>query len=91
MSPLDRNLLSYENGLFFCPSCGGQMCIIALPENPKAIDEIISHLKLRSQAEWPSPFQVIQQELLVAAERWWTISDGLCGCSSDSRTEFISN
>jgi hypothetical protein len=44
------------------------MRIIALPENPKAIDEIISHLKLKSQAEWPSPFQVIQQELLVATE-----------------------
>jgi len=61
---VERNLFLSER------SCGGQMRVVAFIEDPKAIDKIIRHLKLRFQAERPPPSQVIQQELLVAAEQW---------------------
>ena len=60
----------YEIDPLICPSCQGQMRIIAFIENPKAIDKIIRHLKLSFQAERPPPSQLIQQELLVATEQW---------------------
>jgi len=50
-----------------CPSCGGKMSIISSIEDHKVIDKIIGHLKLTFHAERPPP-QVVQQELLMAAE-----------------------
>jgi hypothetical protein len=44
------------------------MRIIAFIEDPEAIDKIIRHLKLSLRAERPPPSQLIQQELLMAAE-----------------------
>jgi hypothetical protein len=58
----------YEVDPLCCPSCGGQMRIISFIEEPKIIDRIIAHLKLSFQAARPPPSQVIQQELLMAAE-----------------------
>ena len=52
----------------FCPKCGGQMRIISFIEEPKTIDRTIGRLKLTSEAERPPPPQIVQQELLVAAE-----------------------
>jgi len=52
----------------FCPSCRGQMRIIAFIQDPKAIDKIIRHLKLTFEAERPPPLHNVQQELLMAAE-----------------------
>ena len=58
----------YEVDPLICPSCRGQMRIIAFIEDPKAIDKIIRHLKLSFQAEPPPPPQSDQQELLMAEE-----------------------
>jgi len=58
----------YEIDPLLCPRCGGQMCIIAFIEDPKTIDRIIGHLKLSFIAERPPPPQVVQHELLMAAE-----------------------
>ncbi|MGB6865051.1 MAG: hypothetical protein WBE11_05115 [Candidatus Aminicenantaceae bacterium] len=58
----------YELDPLLCPSCGGQMKIIAFIEDPKAIDKIIRHLKLTFEAVRPPPPQRVQQELLMAAE-----------------------
>jgi hypothetical protein len=44
------------------------MSIISFIEEPKTIDRIIRHLKLTFEAERPTPPQVVQQELLMAAE-----------------------
>lgn len=43
---------------------------ITFIEDPKPIDKIIRHLMLSFQAERPPPSQIVQQELLVAAEQW---------------------
>ena len=51
-----------------CPACGGQMSLISFIEDHKVIDRIIDHLKLPFMAERPSPSQIVQQELLMAAE-----------------------
>jgi len=51
-----------------CPSCRGQMSIIAFIEDHKVIDKIIAHLKLTFMAERPPPPQSVQHELLMAAE-----------------------
>ena len=45
----------YEVDPLICPSCGGQMHVIAFIEDHKAIDKIIKHLKLSFIAERPSP------------------------------------
>lgn len=58
----------YELDPLLCPSCGGQMKIIAFIEEPKAIDKITRHLKLSFQAEHPPLSHVAHQELLMAAE-----------------------
>ena len=58
----------YEIDPLLCPSCGGKMSIISFIEEPKVIDKIIHHLKLSFQAERPPPPQVVQHELLLAAE-----------------------
>ena len=58
----------YEVDPLICPSCGGQMKIIAFIEDHKVIDRIIRHLKLIFVAERPPPPQVAQHELLMAAE-----------------------
>ena len=58
----------YEVDPLLCPSCGGQMSIIAFIEDYKVIDKIIDHLKLTFMAERPPPPQSLQQELLMAAE-----------------------
>jgi hypothetical protein len=58
----------YEVDPLRCPTCGGQMSIISFIEEPKTIDRIIRHLKLTFEAERPTPPQVVQQELLMAAE-----------------------
>jgi hypothetical protein len=44
------------------------MKIIAFIEDPKAIDKIISHLKLTFEAARPPPPHKVQQELLMTAE-----------------------
>jgi hypothetical protein len=58
----------YEIDPLLCPSCGGKMSIISFIEEPKTIDRIIAHLKLTVEAERPPPPQVLQHELLMAAE-----------------------
>lgn len=58
----------YEADPLLCPSCGGQMSIIAFIEDHKAIDKIIDHLKLTFVAERPPPPHIVQQELLMATE-----------------------
>jgi hypothetical protein len=58
----------YEVDPLLCPSCGGQMRVIAFIENHKTIDKIICHLKLSFIAERPPPSQVLQRELLMEAE-----------------------
>ena len=59
----------YEVDPLCCPACGGQMRIISFIEEPKIIDRIIAHLELTFEAERPPPPRVLQQELLMAAER----------------------
>ena len=58
----------YEADPLLCPHCGAEMKVIAFIEDHKVIDNIIDHLKLRFQAERPPPSQIVQQELLMAAE-----------------------
>ena len=58
----------FELDPLICPSCRGQMKIIAFMEDYKVIDRIIAHLKLTFEAERPPPPQVAQHELLMAAE-----------------------
>ena len=57
----------YELDPLLCPSCGGQMKIIAFIEDHKVIDRIIKHLKLTFHAERPPP-TAVQHELLMTAE-----------------------
>jgi len=52
----------YEVDTLICPSCGGQMKIIAFIEDYKVIDRIIRQLKLLFVAERPPPPQVAQHE-----------------------------
>jgi hypothetical protein len=58
----------YEIDSLLCPHCGAKMKVIAFIEGHKIIDNIIDHLKLRFQAGRPPQTQVVQQELLMAAE-----------------------
>jgi len=58
----------YELDPLLCPSCGCQMSIISFIEELKTIDRITAHLKLTFEAERAPPPQVVQQELLMAAE-----------------------
>ena len=58
----------YEVDPLLCPTCSGQMRVIALIEEPKVIDRIIRHLKLTFEAERPPPPHNVQHELLMAAE-----------------------
>jgi hypothetical protein len=58
----------YEVDPLICPSCGGQMRIIAFIEDHNAIDRIIRHLKLTFASERPPPPHIAHQELLMAAE-----------------------
>ena len=44
------------------------MKVISFIQDHKVIDKIIAHLKLTFMAERPPPSQVVQQELLMAAE-----------------------
>ncbi len=44
------------------------MTIISFIEDHKVIDKIIAHLKLTFHAERPPPSQIVQKELLMAAE-----------------------
>jgi len=57
----------YEIDPLLCPSCGGQMQVIAFIEDHKVIDKIIRHLKLIFTAERPPP-RIAFQELLIEAE-----------------------
>ena len=58
----------YEVDPILCPHCGAEMKVIAFIEDHKVIDNIITHLKLTFHAERPPPPQVVQQELVMAAE-----------------------
>jgi len=58
----------YEVDPLICPSCGGQMRIIAFIEDHNAIDRIIRHLKLTFASERPPPPHIAHQELLMAAD-----------------------
>jgi hypothetical protein len=44
------------------------MIVISFIEDHKVIDKIIAHLKLTFMAERPPPSQIVQKELLMAAE-----------------------
>ncbi|MBA7659321.1 hypothetical protein ES703_67298 [subsurface metagenome] len=59
----------YEVDPLICPSCGGQMRIIAFIEDHNAIDRIIRHLKLTFAAERPPPPQAQPQLAMAAEER----------------------
>lgn len=48
--------------------CDTEMRLISFIEDHKVIDKILRHIKLTFMAERPPPPQVLQQELLVAAE-----------------------
>jgi len=50
----------YEVDPLICPTCGGQMRIIAFIEAHKAIDKIIDNLKLTFLAERPPPPHIVQ-------------------------------
>jgi len=63
-----------------CPQCGGEMKVISFIEDHKVIDKIIAHLKLIFMAERPPPSQVVQQELMMAAEERGNICKGLLSC-----------
>jgi hypothetical protein len=58
----------FEVDPLICPQCGGEMKLISFIEDHKVIDKIIAHLKLIFMAERPPPSQVVQQELMMAAE-----------------------
>jgi len=58
----------YQIDPLICPQCGGRMTIISFIEDHKVIDKIIAHLKLTFHAERPPPPQIVQKELLMAAE-----------------------
>ena len=58
----------YEVDPLLCPSCGGRMSIISFIDDHNVIDRIIRHLKLTFEAERPPPPNVVQQDLLMAAE-----------------------
>lgn len=58
----------YEVDPLLCPKCGGRMSIISFIEDHAVIDRIINHVKLTFFAERPPPSQVVQKELLMAAE-----------------------
>jgi len=58
----------YEVDPLICPTCGGQMHIIAFITDYSVVDRIIHHLKLTFFAERPPSSQIAQQELLIAAE-----------------------
>jgi hypothetical protein len=58
----------FEVKPLICPRCGGEMKVISFIEDHKVIDKIIAHLKLTFMAERPPPSQIVQKELLMAAE-----------------------
>ena len=58
----------YEVDPLFCPTCAGQMRIIAFIKDYQAVDRMINHLKLTFAAERLPPPQAAQQQLLMAAE-----------------------
>ena len=58
----------YEIDPLLCPQCAGQMKVIAFIRDYSVVDKIIKHLKLGFKPERPPPPQVLQQELLMAAE-----------------------
>ena len=58
----------YEVDPLLCPQCGGEMKVISFIEDHKVIDRIIGQLKLIFVAERPPPPQVVQHELVMAAE-----------------------
>ena len=58
----------YEIDPLLCPQCAGQMKVIAFITDYSVVDKIIKHLKLGFKPERPPPPQVLQQELLMAAE-----------------------
>ena len=58
----------YQTDPLICPQCRGRMTIISFIEDHKVIDKIIAHLKLTFHAERPPPPQIVQKELLMAAE-----------------------
>lgn len=58
----------YQIDPLIYPQCGGRMRIISFIEDHKVIDKIIAHLKLTFHAERPPPPQIVQKELLMAAE-----------------------
>ena len=58
----------FEVNPLICPQCGGDMKVISFIEDHKVIDKIIAHLKLTFHAERPPPSQIVQKELLMAAE-----------------------
>ena len=56
-------IVNHESDDFY-----GEMKVISFIEDHKVIDKIIAHLKLIFMAERPPPSQVVQQELMMAAE-----------------------
>jgi hypothetical protein len=67
----------FEIASLLCPQCGGEMKVISFIEDHKVIDKIIDHLKFTFMVERPPPSQVVQQELMMAAEERGDISKGL--------------
>jgi len=65
---LEDNRWRHTGFHVICPQCDGEMKVISFIEDHKVIDKIIAHLKLIFMAERPPPSQVVQQELLMAAE-----------------------
>ena len=51
----------YEIDPLICPTCGGQMRVIAFITDYSAVDRIITLLKLTFHAECPPPPRVLQQ------------------------------
>jgi len=58
----------YEIDPPLCPSCGGQMLVIAFITHYPVVDRIINHLKLTFVADKPPPPHIAFQEVLMAAE-----------------------
>jgi len=59
----------YETHPLLCPSCCGQMKVVAFTTEYAVVDRIIDHLKLRFIAEKPPPSRGFTQVALMAAER----------------------
>jgi len=58
----------YEVNPLLCPECGAEMKIITFIEDHKVVDKNIRHLKISFMAERPAHPQILQHELLMAAE-----------------------